>query len=168
MQDVTMTDPTFSSTDVGSFIHLAPVQHQPVFEAIKRAVMQFAYADLECDPTAAPRSPHPQLATSEDDLYRSIVSLAPTTVKVVLGGAMINGMSFNPTDRGRAVWANNSYAIDCDCRRRVHSIRPQRTRLEHPFVPHRKRLHRRYRRKLRRALPRWKYRPPRLSLARTR
>ncbi|OJJ82656.1 uncharacterized protein ASPGLDRAFT_59085 [Aspergillus glaucus CBS 516.65] len=94
MQDVTMTDPTSSSTDVGSFIHLPPVQHHPVFEAVERAVMQFAYADLERDPTAAPRSPRPQLlATSEDDLYKSIVSSVPATSKVAISNTMINKVS---------------------------------------------------------------------------
>ncbi|ODM22518.1 hypothetical protein SI65_00106 [Aspergillus cristatus] len=120
MQDVTMADPTSSSTDVSSFIHLPPVQHHPVFEAVGRAVMQFAYADLERDPTAAPRSPRPQLlATSEDDLYKSIVASVPATSKVALGDTMTNGVSFSPTGnpfpyRGRGpVWANNSCAVDC-------------------------------------------------------
>lgn len=120
MQDATMTDPTPNFTDVGSFIHLPPVQHHPVFEAVERAVMQFAYADLERDPTAAPRSPRPQLlATCEDDLYKSIVSSVPATSKVAISDTMINGVSFNPTGnlfsyRGRGpIWQNNSCAVDC-------------------------------------------------------
>ncbi|EYE97131.1 uncharacterized protein EURHEDRAFT_375727 [Aspergillus ruber CBS 135680] len=35
MQDATMTDPTSNFTDIGSFIHLPPVQHHPMFEAVE-------------------------------------------------------------------------------------------------------------------------------------
>lgn len=91
-----------------------------MFEAVERAIKQFAYADLERNPTAAPKSPRPQLlATSEDDLYKSIVSSVPATSKVAISDTMINGVSFSPNGkpfpyRGHGpVWKNNSCAVDC-------------------------------------------------------
>lgn len=123
MVDVTMTGSTFNftnTTQTGSVIRLPGVQAHAVIEAVERAVMQFAYADLERHPTAAPRAPRPQLiAKSEDDLYKSIVSSVPAASRVSISDKVNNGVSFDVDGdqyiyRGRGpVWRNNSCAVDC-------------------------------------------------------
>lgn len=112
--------PFMHTPQTGSFIRLPNFKFHDVVEAVERAVMQFAYADLERHPSAAPRAPRPRLlAGSQEDLYKSIVSSIPAAAKVgIADGGSVHAMVFDKNGygfpyRGRGpVWRANSCAID--------------------------------------------------------
>lgn len=112
--------PFMHTPQTGSFLRLPNFKFHDVVEAIERAVMRFAYTDLERHPSATPRAPRPcLLAGSQEDLLKSIVSSTPTAAKVGIadGGsvdAMVldkNGYGFPYRGRG-PVWRANSCAVD--------------------------------------------------------
>lgn len=104
----------------GNFVRLPAAKPHEVVEAIERAVMKFAYADLERDPSAPSKSPRPRLqAGSQEELQRCIVTSTPATATVgVTDGPGIGGMQIDPNGfsypyRGRGpVWRGNSCAVD--------------------------------------------------------
>lgn len=91
--------------------------HKAIVEAVEKAIMQFAYRDLDRHPLALPRVARPYVtATAERDLLKAISVMTAGTAYARLSPS---SLTFDPhgyecSFRGRGpVWRNNSCAIDC-------------------------------------------------------
>ncbi|KAL2009664.1 hypothetical protein VTN00DRAFT_5471 [Thermoascus crustaceus] len=91
--------------------------HKAIVEAVEKAIMQFAYSDLDRHPLALPRAARPYAtATAERDLLKAISVMSAGTAYARLSPS---SLTFDPhgydcSFRGRGpVWRNNSCAIDC-------------------------------------------------------
>ncbi|KAJ5814569.1 hypothetical protein N7474_006346, partial [Penicillium riverlandense] len=95
---------------------LPSVQMQAVTEAVERAVMKFAYAELERDPSAPARAPFPTRTACDKDTLRLMqVATFPATRTVRLMPPELlfdpNGLTYPYRGRG-PVWNGGSCAID--------------------------------------------------------
>ncbi|KAL2003730.1 hypothetical protein VTN02DRAFT_2495 [Thermoascus thermophilus] len=91
--------------------------HKTIVEAIEKAIMQFAYRDLDRHPQALPRVARPYVtATAERDLLKAISVVTAGTAYARLSPSSLtfdpHGYQFSFRGRG-PVWRNNSCAIDC-------------------------------------------------------
>ena len=104
----------------GNFVRLPAAKPHDIVEAVERAVLKFAYTDLERDPNAPSKTPRARLqAGTQEDLQRCIVTSTPATAKVgIADDPSMRDMKMDPNGfsypyRGRGpVWSGNSCALD--------------------------------------------------------
>lgn len=92
--------------------------NKAIVEAVEKAIMQFAYRDLDRHPLAHPKTVRPYLtAIQERDLLKAITESFSGTAYARLSGKhefAFDPRGYNYSYRGRGpVWNNNSCAIDC-------------------------------------------------------
>ena len=92
-----------------------------VIESVEKAILRFAYVDLERHHSACPQKPQAHItAVGEGDLLKSVIASTPAVsqVKMTLN-PVADTFAFDPNgnlypSRGRGpVWRNNSSALDC-------------------------------------------------------
>lgn len=92
-----------------------------VIDAIERAIIRFAYVDIERHPSATPLTSRPHItATGDEDLLKAIIGSSRAVAYVrAIYDPFTEAWDFNPEGnaypcRGRGpVYRNNSSAVDC-------------------------------------------------------